>query len=106
MGPLIPLFWTSGDVSKPEWAALFALGRDIHYIHSLRFASGVTIAKLLAASMAPHACFSRGRMPDSIGRPPAYRSHVITTRPLHLLLFYKIFSMNLLLVCSVLKLKI
>ena len=29
----------------------------------------------------PHVCFSRGRMPDSIGRPPAYRSDVLTTRP-------------------------
>ena len=28
----------------------------------------------------PHACFSRGRMPDPIGRPQTYRSDVPTTR--------------------------
>ena len=28
----------------------------------------------------PHAYFSRGRMLDSIGRPPAYRSDMLTTR--------------------------
>ena len=33
VGPLIPLYWNSGDVSKPEWAALFTLGRDIYVLH-------------------------------------------------------------------------
>ena len=28
----------------------------------------------------PHVCFSRGRMPDLIGRPPAYRSDMLTTQ--------------------------
>ena len=46
MGPLIPLFWTSGDVS------LFTLGRCLYVTYSLRFTSGATLADLLAASMA------------------------------------------------------
>ena len=45
--------------------------RHICDVHSLRFTSGATPADLLTASMAasrysPHACFSRGRMPDRI----------------------------------------
>ena len=54
--PLIPWFWTSGDVSsgfqKRQWAALFGLSRGVHVTCSLRFTSGVTIADLLMASMA------------------------------------------------------
>ena len=61
MEALIPLFWTFGDISG-EWSPIFT--------------SGVIPAKLLMVSMvvghfSPHACFSRGRIPDSIGRPPA-----------------------------------
>ena len=68
MGPLISLFSASGATSsrfrnqsgqsylhlvlKPEWTALFALGRGIHVTCCLRFTSGVTPANLLAASMA------------------------------------------------------
>ena len=55
--PLIPLFWTPGDVSS-GWAALFELCRGIHVTHSLRFTSGVTSADLLAASMAAELIFS------------------------------------------------
>ena len=39
-------------VSKPEWAALFALGGGIGDVHSLKFTSGVTPPNLLAANMA------------------------------------------------------
>ena len=53
MGPLIPLFWTSGDISsgfqKPEWAVLFALDRNIRDVCSLIFISGATPADLWAA---------------------------------------------------------
>ena len=50
------LFRTAGDISgfqssKPEWAALFILGRGIHVTCSLRFASGATPADLLEASI-------------------------------------------------------
>ena len=52
MGPLIPLVWTSVDVLKSKWAALFTIGRGIHVKYSLRLTSGATPANLLAASMA------------------------------------------------------
>ena len=61
MGPLIPLFWTSGDITsgfQRQSAALFTLGRGVHDIHSLRFTSGVTHLLLynasIAASHLPH----------------------------------------------------
>ena len=67
MGPLIPLFWTSDDVSSGFKArvgsALFKLsgGKHCYVTHSLRFTSGVTPADLLVASMVtepslPHTC--------------------------------------------------
>ena len=54
-------FWWHLWISKPEWAALFALGRGVCITHSLRFTSGVTPANLLVASMVakpslPHIC--------------------------------------------------
>ena len=74
MGPLIPLFR----------AAIFTLGRGICDVHSLRLTSGVTPADLLTASMvaghcSPDACFSRGRMLDLNGRPPAQCANHLTT---------------------------
>ena len=38
-------------VSKPEWAALFILGRGVCIAHSRRFTSGATPADPLVASM-------------------------------------------------------
>ena len=59
MGPLIPLFWTSDRVSKPEWAALVALGGGILYdVHSQIFTSGVTPADLLVGDL-PHSSLTR-----------------------------------------------
>ena len=55
---LIPrLLW----VSKPEWAALFKLGRGVCVTCSLRFTSGVTPTNLMVASITaepslPHTC--------------------------------------------------
>ena len=48
---VLDFWWNLLWVSKPEWAALFVLGRGIHDICSLRFTSGVTPADLLPASM-------------------------------------------------------
>ena len=48
MGSLIPLFWTSGDISSVFQSG----GRGIHVTCSLRFTSGVTPADLLASSLA------------------------------------------------------
>ena len=60
MGQLIPLFWTSRDVSSwfesLECAALFTLGRGICDVCSMIYTSGVTPAELLMASMAASHC--------------------------------------------------
>ena len=53
------------------------------YMYSLRFISGVTPANLLMTSMVAsqlslHVCLTRGRMLDLIGKPPAYKSNVLT----------------------------
>ena len=50
--PVLDFWWCLLWVSKPEWAALFKLGRGVHITRYLRFTSGVTPANLLAASMA------------------------------------------------------
>ena len=51
---------------------LFALGRGTCDACSLRFTSGATPVNLLMVShCSPYVCFSRGRMPDSKGRPTA-----------------------------------
>ena len=49
---VLDFWWHLLWVSKPEWAALFALGRGVHDVSSLRFISGVTPADLLTAGMA------------------------------------------------------
>ena len=59
--PVSNFWWRLLWGSKPEWAALFVLGRGICVTCSLRFTSGVTSADLLAACMAakpslPHTC--------------------------------------------------
>ena len=50
--PVLDLSWCLLWVSKPEWAALFVLGRGIHITCSLALISGITPADLLAVSMA------------------------------------------------------
>ena len=71
-------------VSKPEWAALIALGRGVHDICSMRFTSGATPLLVYMASIVA-ICFLHmhfwGRMPDSNGTPPAQQSDALTTRP-------------------------
>ena len=49
MGPLIALFWTSGDVLSGFQSQS---GRSVCDVGYLRFTSGVTPANLLAASIA------------------------------------------------------
>ena len=49
--PVLDFWWCLLWVSKPEWAALFVLGRVVCLRHSLRFTSGVKPAALFAASM-------------------------------------------------------
>ena len=50
--PVFYFWWPLLLVSKPEWAALFALDRIICVTCSRRFNFGATPANLLAASMA------------------------------------------------------
>ena len=53
-------------VSKPEWAALFALSRGIHDIHFLRFTSGATPLLVYMASIAA-SCFPHVRVSAEVG---------------------------------------
>ena len=50
--PVLNSWWHLFYVSKPEWAALFTLGRGICVIYFQRFTSYVTPADLLVARMA------------------------------------------------------
>ena len=74
-GLLVMVLW----VSKPEWA-LFALGRGICDVNSLRFISLMT--SMAASNFSSHACFSRGRLLESMGIPPAQHSKALTTQSL------------------------
>ena len=87
-GPLIPLFWASDDIcsgfqsqsGQPylHWAEAYVI-----YIPLVRHL--LTSWRLAWQPIAsPHAYFIRGRIPDWIGRPPAYRSPL--TQPLDPLL--------------------
>ena len=79
LGPLVPLFWISGDVSSGfQSQSGFCL---IHYfcggecnVHSPRFGSGATLADLLVAGAqlvtSPHACAEVG-----LGSVSNVRSH-------------------------------
>ena len=69
LGPLVPLFWISGDVSSGfQSQSGFCLiryfcGGECN-VHSPRFTSGATLANLLAAGAqpvtSPHACAEVG----------------------------------------------
>ena len=64
MGPLIPLFGTSGDVSSGFQSQSgqpysYSCLAKVYLLHSLRFTSGVTPVDLLAASMAAELFSSR-----------------------------------------------
>ena len=62
-------FWWHLWVSKPEWAALFTLGRGICDINSwdspLLWHLCQCIWPAEQPATSPRVCFSRGRMPDS-----------------------------------------
>ena len=68
LGPLVPLFWISGDVSSvfqsQSGFCLIHFCRGKCNVHSLRFTSGATPAHLLTVGMATShfpTCISRGR---------------------------------------------
>ena len=88
LGPLVPLFWISGDVSSGfQSQSGFCLiryfcGGECN-VHSPRFTSGATLADLLAAGAqpvtSPHACAEVG-----LGSVSNVRSHEQKTNALPL----------------------
>ena len=50
--PVLAFWWCVLWVSKPEWAALFTLGRGVHVTYSMKSASGVTPTDHLTAGIA------------------------------------------------------
>ena len=94
VGQLIPLFWTSGDVSS----GFQNLGRGVHYIRSLRFSSGETPADLFLGSRHGSRSLPHMRVSAEVGcqilsGDPAYRSDVLTTRlprPTHCLTVFNV----------------
>ena len=77
-GPLVPLFWISGDVSsgfqsQSGFCLIRYFCRGECNVHSPRFTSGATLADLLAAGAqpvtSPHACAEVGLGSDSNVQP-------------------------------------
>ena len=62
-------------------SALFELCRGVCDKRSLRFTSAGVYSQHSRQSLSPHACFSRGGMPDLNHRPPAWQADALTTRP-------------------------
>ena len=55
-GPLVPLFWISGDVSsgfQSQSGLPYSHCRGEHNVHSLRSTSSATLADILAAGAQP-----------------------------------------------------
>ena len=77
--PVSDFWWLFIWVSKPEWAALFAFGRDICDICSpeIHLWCNNFASVYSNWSLSPHACFNRGRMPDLNCRSPAWLSELI-----------------------------
>ena len=75
-GPLVPLFWISGDVSSGFQSGFclicYFCGGECN-VHSPRFTTGATLADLLAAGVqpvtSPHACAEVGLGSDSNVQP-------------------------------------
>ena len=90
LGPLIPLFRTSSDISsgfqsQSGFCLIRTLRRCTWYmfpgIHLWCATSASVHSWHSSQSLSPHACFSRGRMPDLNHRPPAWQADALTTRP-------------------------
>ena len=90
LGGLIPLFWTSGDVSsgfqsQSGFCLIWTLRRHkwctFPEIHLWCDTSAGVYSQHSSQSFSPHVCFSRGRMPDLNHRPPAWQADALTTRP-------------------------
>ena len=56
LGPLVPLFWISGDISsgfQSQSGLPYSHCGDKHNVHSLRSTFGATLADLLGAGAQP-----------------------------------------------------
>ena len=86
LGPLVPLFWISGDVSSGFQSQSgyclirYFCGGECN-VHSPRFTSGATLADLLAAGTqpvtSPHACAEVGLGSDSNVQPQEQKTNAL-----------------------------
>ena len=86
LGPLVPLFWISGDVSSGFQSQSgcclirYFCGGECN-VHSPRFTSGATLADLLAAGAqpvtSPHACAEVGLGSDSNVQPHEQKTNAL-----------------------------
>ena len=86
LGPLVPLFWISGDISSGfQSQSGFCLiryfcGGECN-VHSPRFTSGATLADLLAAGAqlvtSPHICAEVGLGSDSNMQPHEQKTNAL-----------------------------
>ena len=89
LGPLIPLFMTSGDVcsgfqSQSGFCLIPTLQRHTWYtfpeIHLWCDTSASVYQQHSSQLLFPHVCFRRGRMPDLNHIPPAWQADALTTQ--------------------------
>ena len=86
LGPLVPLFWISGDVSsgfqsQSGFHLIRYFCRGKCNIHSPRFTSGATLANLLVGGAqpvtSPHACTEVGLGPDLNMQPHKQKTNAL-----------------------------
>ena len=84
LGPLVPLFWISGDVfsgfqSQSGFCLIHYFCGGKCYVHSLRSTFGATCADLLVPGVQPvtsrHICPEVGLGSDSNGQSPGQKTN-------------------------------
>ena len=85
----LDVWWCLRWVSKPEWVALFTLGRGEHDVHSPKFTSGATPAKHLMVNInaiwcSQHACFNRFTLFYTVAARNRTKDMTIGWNPFHL----------------------
>ena len=94
LGPVISLFWFSGDVSSgvQSQRGFYLIHKGECNVHSPRFTSGATLADLLAAGAqpvtSPHACAEVGLDSDSNVQPHEQKTNALPLCQLNFKLFY------------------
>ena len=85
LGPLVPLFWISGDISygfqsQSGFCLIRFCGGECN-VHSMRSTSGSTLADLLAAGAqlvtSPHACPEVGLDSDLNRQSPGQKTNAL-----------------------------